>query len=778
MVPIMALGPALTMPIEEYAIDTAAFHIYRTVVFSEARQDGGGLLPRWTQPTNGNLGGPLFAYTPGLMYYLMDGFHALGVDFAHTWRATTALMLIAASVGMTGLGLALFRRADAALVSAAAFVYAPLLLRDFFGRGSPQAVGVALFPWVLWALIVFTRQPNGRHFAGLALSWGQLLFAHNLSALLLAPVIGLILLLSLVYPRWHGPRAAELPFRRWMGRHIGGAVLALAAGSLLAAFYVFPIAAELEHIQIDNPQATPHAYPADNPTTLVDLMALPPVMDTGIENDEMGDAVGLLHVFGLVVGAGLAAWGWQRRRYPDALLLAGLVALCAVLIWLQTSAATPVWENIPALDVLQFRFRLLSAVSLTAALAWGYLVSMVPPRLAQWRGPLAGVLLIALAGMQVPTLYPELMHRQNRFADHLTSADVVARTTAANTASLASFNEFVPVWRHMPFSAEEAQRAAESPLTDLPEGATLTQATRTTRRWTLHIDTPIAFTAAFHLLYYPGWEAHIDGEQHAVRPATDNTGYLLLDIPAGEHTVTLHYTGTTAQRLGDWATLLTALALAGLALLWRPDAARSEPGPAVYLEPNARLLAAVGLVLLAAGVKTWWIDPQTNLFRHTSTCASIHGVDHYPAVTFSAPHAGDRYMLCGYHLPDSTLQAGDTLRVTVYWQTPTTPDTLAASFAHLVGDRFNPRTNNPIWGQQDKQLPGGHLTTTWRPDMLYRDTFAFTIPAHTPPGTYQLEIGWYTRDDGTRLPPTITAPEAGVSISDWDSLLLAPITIR
>ncbi|MBN1563854.1 MAG: hypothetical protein JXA10_08440 [Anaerolineae bacterium] len=875
IVPVFAIGPALTMSLEEAAIDTAVYHTYRTVIFAEAQQDMGGLaLPRWTQAVNGNLGGPLFAYTPGLMYYLMAGFHTLGVDFALTWRTTTAALLIAASLGMTGLGLALFRRADAALVGAAMYVYAPLFLRDFFDRGTPQAVGMALVPWVLWALIGFMRYPAGWRFAFLALSWGLLLFAHNLTAVIFAPVIGVFLVIAWLYPQWYGqtarnpyaqpfprtqtspphPRSAcgegesrpSLPAGRDLGwgrlfpRHLIGAVLALVAGSLLAAFYILPIAAELQYVQIDNPEQTSYADPAANPSALSDLWALPPVLDTGVENDSMGESVGPLRLIAPLIGLGLAVWFWRLRRQPAAILIAFLSAWSLLMIALQTESATFVWETITALDIMQFRFRLLNVVGFSAAVIAGYVFSdflrwehtLVLPytNWLRWRGVLAGGLIAVLIVMQLPSLYPELRHQQRALARDMTSADVVRITTQTGTASLTSFDEFVPQWRHMPFTFAEAQRAAASPIANLPDDAVLMQVTRSNGHWSLHLDTPQAFTAAFYLLYYPGWAARIDGAKAPIGPATDNSGYLLLDVPAGAHTITLDYVGTTAQHIGDWITILTALGLVLVAALWRSKTVQradykksanphpqpfprkqgkeeyhaplssslpagrdlgwgqpisTEARPVTHFASGARVLVIAGLVLALAGLKTWWIDPHTTLFRHTSTCASIHGIDHYPQVVFSASPAanieqvsGDQFILCGYDPPPTSLAPGDTFTVTLYWQTPATPQTVLSNFAHLVGENFNPQTGNPIWSQQDNQLPAGHLTTDWLPDVLYRDTFKLTIPDQTPPGSYQLEIGWYTRQDGQRWPPTIIpVPDVPVTLSDWDSLILATITV-
>jgi hypothetical protein len=813
VLPLFAILPAVTTPVEDYAIDTSAFHIYRTVVFSEARAESGllsgGLLPRWTQPTDGGLGGPLFAYTPTLMYFLMDGFHTLGLDYVYTWRAVIAFMLVVASVGMFGLARALFQRLDAAYLSAAAFVYAPLLLRDFIERGSPQAIGVALFPWVLWAVLRLVRRPSGINFVAAAVAWGVLIFAHNLSALLLAPVIGLLVIFTL----WAIPRPTPSSSMR-MGRAFRGGtvILALAAGSLLVAFYVFPVFAELQYIQIDNPQHTTHAYPPDNPTPLRELFALPPVFDTGLGNNTMGAGIGLFYVFitsfVLVVFAITLPLFWSvaqdthsnpgLRQYNIlSLFLLSINILGALAIWLQTDSATPVWRTLDFLDVLQFRFRLLSLFTLAAALDFGWLITFltklsrsdIPDQttcLSQEATNITITILSVTIIASLFSLYPDLMQRYTRLPEDLTSEDVKQRTIQTNTASLAAFNEYVPIWRHMPFTQDEMQRAADSPIANLPEGAIITQDSRKTTTWKIALDTPEAFTAAFYLLYYPGWEARIDGKERPIRPADEdeiypNTGYLLLDVPAGSHTITLDYAGTTAQHTGDRTSILMALLLVGIAIRWW-WARRNKPRPNpehrdVSCYPSARAtLFAVLVIVLLAGNKTIWLD-QTHELLYDSTCDSIHDVNQYPPVEFGP------YRLCGYDLDDTTLKAGAMVNLVLYWQIDGNADRSATNFVHLVGEVFNPQTGTPVWGGRDHRTPGNHPTSEWTPGKLYRDEYHFNIPDHTPPGTYPIEIGWTYWDDGARIPPILIErntpqPETPVVISEWESLLLTEIIVR
>ena len=800
LLPIFALYPALTSRIEEHAYDAAMFHVYRGVVFSAARADG-WLYPRWVQSINAGLGGPLFSFYSPLVYWLMDGLYRLGLPHPLAWRVLVALALCLASTGAFGLALGLFRRADAALVSAVAWAYAPGLLGELFERGSPQGLAMAAYPWLLWALLALVERPSGLHLAMASACWAAIILLHNVAALLLLPVLALFIAFLLV--RSSRTNAGADGQRKGCGPHGARRALLLSAaalflGLLLAAFYVVPFVSERKYVQLANASKVDYTQPAANPLPLRELLNLPPVLDIGLGNNGLGPAVGLLHGFVLLAGPVAAAIGWRRRstsrqageeRPPERpfwILVGGLAAWALVTIWLQMAQATPVWLALPALGILQFRWRLLATLGLSAALLWGYLVAVWPSR---WRRALLVPLVATLIGSQLPSLYPELLPRWNRFPPSPTVADAQAFALRANLPSLTTFGELLPRWRTMALTAEEAQNAAASPLANLPEGARLTASDRRTGRWRLQIETPVAFEAAFHLLYFPGWAGYVDGQRQPLRPLV-GLGYTLLALPAGLHTIDLRYEGTFPQRLGDLASSVAAASLLLLALLWRsrggngpctPQTRRPKDqipwrfgseyqDPHVYLQP--RWWLAVGLLVLA-GFKAGWIDPHTTWLRWASTCDAPHGAQVRADAWFS-----DDIHLCGYTLPRSQVHPGDTLAITLYWQARQPVGKFAQSFVHLLGTSTNPETGNPLWGQVDRQAPGGHPVTGWVPGKLYRDVYEIHIPPHTPPGEYQIEIGWWRPADGQRLKPELAHREGKLALSPFDSLLIPGITVR
>jgi hypothetical protein len=756
-IPLFAIVPALTQPVETRAHDAAILHLNRAVLFAAARSEA-WVFPVWSQALNAGLGGPLFTFYPPLLYFLMGGLHSAGLSMPLAFRVVLALALLAASTGVFALVRTIGGRSVNALAAASIFTYALPLLRDLFERGSPQGLAVSLFPWALWGLARVIQRPVGWRIGLATLIWALVILAHNLSALILLPGLALVSI----------PLAWGQQRRLWLL-----SLVVLAGGMLLASFSIVPFLAERQFVQLDNVSQVGYVDIVQNPLRLSDLLQSPPAYDLGLDNNAIGDHLGLLPAFGLLLGAAGTWLAWRDGQRRSASLLGIFVLFGLAGLWLQTTAADWFWAANPFLGLVQFRARLLGAVALAAAVAIGCV-----PSWGRWRwqsGVVGSLGVLAVLGAW-PVLYPELQYTYATFSPNPTVGEVQRASLNQNVPGLTAFNEFLPRWRYEPLDAAVLSQVEASPVANLPPGAEIVSFERTDRQQKINLRTPRDFTAQWLLLYFPGWMAYLDGQPRPLRPM-QATGYALLDVPSGEHAVVLSYEGTAAQRLGGWITTLTALVLVGLAMGWRSPVASGQSGSSDTPARTGRRLRAqawfpAGLLILLA-LKSWWLDPHTTLFRGDSACSSINQANAQVRARF-----GEDLRLCGYFLPQTRFRPGDWLEVTLYWQATSIPDVPADSFVHLLGTTFNPETGTPLWGQQDKQLPGEHRVTRWRAGKLYRDAYRFQIPAHTPPGDYQLEIGWQQVETGQRLRPVLEAVGAQLSISHLDALLVSGIEVK
>ena len=115
---------------------------------------------------------------------------------------------------------------------------------------------------------------------------------------------------------------------------------------------------------------------------------------------------------------------------------------------------------------------------------------------------------------------------------------------------------------------------------------------------------------------------------------------------------------------------------------------------------------------------------------------------------------GQTIALRGYTL-DRPAAAGDSLKLSLYWQALTRVQGGYKVFVHLVDDAGN------IAAQQDGfPADGTAPTESWLAKEVIEDTYALTVPAS---GHYRLRVGMYDPADGQRLPAT---DQAGQPVPD------------
>jgi mannosyltransferase len=116
---------------------------------------------------------------------------------------------------------------------------------------------------------------------------------------------------------------------------------------------------------------------------------------------------------------------------------------------------------------------------------------------------------------------------------------------------------------------------------------------------------------------------------------------------------------------------------------------------------------------------------------------------------------GERIRLLGYDLEATTYHSGDTVNLTLYWLADEPVSQRYKVFTHLLGETYNPKSDNFLWGQWDSEpVWGKRPTTLWLPGEVIVDEYAIPLSAQAPPGRYQVEVGMYLGASGNRLAVT------------------------
>jgi hypothetical protein len=111
----------------------------------------------------------------------------------------------------------------------------------------------------------------------------------------------------------------------------------------------------------------------------------------------------------------------------------------------------------------------------------------------------------------------------------------------------------------------------------------------------------------------------------------------------------------------------------------------------------------------------------------------------------------DHIQLLGYSIEKETYRPGETiaLELTYLGLKPMTEHYTV--FVHLVGP-INPKTGDPLWGQNDSEpCHGFYPTTSWHEGEMLVDRIHLRIADDAPAGPYRLSTGFYDVWTGERL---------------------------
>jgi hypothetical protein len=124
---------------------------------------------------------------------------------------------------------------------------------------------------------------------------------------------------------------------------------------------------------------------------------------------------------------------------------------------------------------------------------------------------------------------------------------------------------------------------------------------------------------------------------------------------------------------------------------------------------------------------------------------------------------GESIRLLAFDLEPESVQPGDTLMLTLYWEALQKPEGDFTVFTHLLSP------SGELYAQRDSQPQGGKYPTyLWDEGEQVSDRYTLTVAPDAPPGSYEIAIGMYTLETLARLPVTTedgdTAPDGRILI--------------
>lgn len=720
------------------ATDDGLLHLYRLVGLDHALRHG-EIWPRYVPGMAYGYGIPVFNYYAPVSLYPMEVFHLLGVGFLDSFLLGMILYTFLGVVGAYLLG-KVWGGPLAGIVASAAFIYAPYTILDWPRRGAiAEYLALVLAVWLLWATYHVAQSGRRRDVIAASILLALTVMAHNISGLWAA---GLLIPYSAIL--WWKAPDPQRAFVRLM--------LAYLLGIGLSAVYWIPALLEVDAVQIDLAFQNIGEFSfTAHFRTLGQIFGLPVTTDLTQIGTPYPRSVGWPQfALTLVAGGLIAARGRIRKTNSPRADLRHFLILTAVLVpilvFMMTAASSRLWETLPLLPFFQIPWRMLGPISILLAVGAGGGAALVAHRLpgSLWRVLWIGGVLLAIIGYGLPWLYGNYLPEPA--ARSIVDAQNYERLH--NHVGGTSAGEYLPIHVHAwPDPDRLAGLYAQSeviPRLQPNDAISVEEMVWGVLSADLLLNVRQDTTLTFDWLYWPGFRATLDGVPVPITPSEPN-GFLTVDVPAGEHEVSIGFGLTPLRRWATIASLAALVVLIGLLFvrpLWRVPDARQAVSEGPGWPQIAPLLVTATVVGLAAfGLKALLLDNidspiKANRFAH----GLESGLD-YPVQA----NIGGEAELMGFDLPRATVRSGDTLDFVVYWTPSDDAIPVDLSTTYVLRD-----ADGQIVQQMLNFIPGV-TTTTWVPGFYVREVVHLDLPPGTAPGDYTLQAGVYSHEMGRNL---------------------------
>lgn len=731
LIALFGVWPFVGRPSLETYTD-AEMHVYRALEVEESIR-AGVLYPRWAPDLYYGYGYPVFNYYSPLTYHLAAWYSIVtGTDVVAGIKFVLILGYLLGS-----LGIYLFVRdrwgGMAGAVASAAFILSPYILYiDPHARGDvPEFFAITLFPLLLWAASRLRRSGSPGDAALTAVALALLIFSHPLMSI---AFFGLFLL----WVAWemafgHNVIREDGDRRR---RPIALTMGAIGFGLGLAAVLWVPAVLERGAVQLHNVAGPGYFDFHANFLTPAEVFSASPVFDYAATQPRFNFNLGVAQW--VLAGLGLLSVFHPRSRRLSVLFFA-LVAVA--LVYLMLPSSVQVWEGIPPMSFFQFPSRFLGpaavvmAVLAAASVGWSGLLP------ARWVRNTFGMLAI---GLCLVSALPHLFPRPWGPFGPVTALRSLLVELDGRAVGTTSGNDFLPSTSDVaPGPIEsllQSYRAGTAPdkvnRATLPPGATVTVASHGPEHDRFDVDAPEGFVLRLYTLYFPGWEAYVNGSEADIEVAKPE-GFITVRVPPGESSVEVRFENTPPRWFG-WALTWAS----GIGVLWLLFVRYRRNGE--FASPSGQHMPRTSALVLLTGIVVGGIAVtlagSAGWFHVESKGDDVAGAQYlYHTRLDSNIH------FLGFDLPTTTGHPSGEIPVTLYWKAEAEIREDYQVFVHLIGP------DGQLWGQSDKLNPADFPTSRWPADRYVRDEHVAVLLPDAPEGEYRLIAGMWGGQGGARL---------------------------
>ncbi len=482
--------------------------------------------PRFVPDLSFGFGYPLFNFVYPLPFYIGEIIHLLGFSLVDSIKIVFGLSIPLSMYFMYKF-LKEFLPEELSLAGSVLYVYAPYRATEIFVRGTiGEIVAFTIIPIVALAFVNLSKEKPSVKWVGVtALSVSALVLSHNIMAYMFMP-FALLLLISRIVFIIKNKKAAIV-------KSFAGVFLGLTA----SVYFWLPAIYESRLMHYDTVFNFYDHFPALK-------QFITPYFGYGASvpgpYDTMSFYFGLTGILTAISGLILFVLKFKKFSLEEKMFFIWGEVILLVSIFMMNFRSAFLWRNLPLLPYFQFPWRFLAMV-----------VFSIPILLLGFSKYKFGRVISYIVIILAITLN----------FNYFKTSEYLGRGDAYY------LNRYIPV----PVASEEYKKTSEEylrlpkdtearPKSNFPRAyADVPGISRTEEINALNAvvstDYKEDFILNYSKYYFPGWFAKIDGKRVGIASGKPY-GQIVLQVPAGQHTVEVYYRESLMRQVLDIVSLI------------------------------------------------------------------------------------------------------------------------------------------------------------------------------------------------------------------------------
>lgn len=483
-----------------------------------------GMFPvRWVSDLGYGYGYPIFSFYAPLAYYIGAFFMSLGLSALIATKIMIGLGLILAGISMYVLAKE-FWGAKGGLIAGILYAIAPYHGTNVYVRGAiAEMWAYAFIPLAFYGIWQFSKTYRWTGFFLGAIGVAGIVLSHNLSAMMILPLL-LILVALLLFSKRHD------------GKKVFLVLLIPLCGLLLSASYWLPATVEMGYTNVGSQIGGGSDY-RDHFVCLSQLWSSPVGFGGSIPGciDGISLQLGKVHILLLLASLIGSFTIWREKKFFIPLVVAQTLALLG--IFFMTSASKLLWDSVSFMKYFQFPWRFTTLFLLGSSFAAGAFFQDHSTFFK--KSKIISSLAVIFVGIAVLSLYQKFFVPQSFVSD----ANIQSERSYIRAITSRISDEYLPKG----FDKPKKNSFVDTSFPQI-KGTKIVVLEDKTQFKRVKISNDQEKLYVTNITYFPAWQVSIDSKRVAVSMIK---GKLAFFAPKGGSVAQIQFGKTSVERLAD-----------------------------------------------------------------------------------------------------------------------------------------------------------------------------------------------------------------------------------